>query len=965
MIENFTKDEIKRMTGAFGMDLVDTKSDGQLGRDISEEWIKLLQREAEGADVQLNWHMDPEREMTKEAYEHLGLWAKQAYSVAFPEILQKEKVRTKSGRTLNGFALTPKGAHLLKASKKMLLAPRVKARPQVISNALSTTQYSETIQHTGDHYRDFETERVFLEEEARSNLARVRHVINKVRFNAGMFLSLVGITRASQMKQDGNNIAVSGNAGAILGVGQNTVDEINNTSAMTIIKKKSLETLRDGLEKDHYHRPILSKKIEILRDFAETSSSFEYKQRAYQKRVFKALGMLQDIAEFRNDPISFTNYLQRDTSRISYSAQKMNPQTHHLARQMYGSSTEYVIKPGSGSPAEQAMLVTFGAHFFEESNTMPIQICKNMHERFVKKDHKLLAIAAVGRKLRVILANFDGEAAATAILNMDITSEGNITDVGSLLEVRRPFIEDAEVSKYISEAINHRHETINMIEEAVELANYIDSIESGEHFESSMRPLKVDGISNGIASIAMQLGITDIMYRVGVLRDDSTKILATFNGFEGNLQITLAKYMVGQGLPKLINDKNFIAEFGIVEESTDYASIRELLDLAVQQEKLFLKPLLIRFSNGQALSNMGDLILYAVTQNPLLSEAAEVTRWKKSGVANMLHRILAISLVNTLGKDVVEFTESIKDLTSMALIADEPIIYELASGTKTSLNLSAYTPDYQARKIDSCIRGPNGFKEIRRTEYPPSKKTIGAVNHLGFSSIRSKILPQFIIGMGGSTIVNTLSGASYRALQKSTGQENPYITAIYDCVIGDLGSFMPLMSTVNRVWKSVTFDHDNLQEIIRGAETAHVLGREKLEEAVLAAPNERFENKGQVYAILSKIDNMLEDFAAFPKIIGNAESIRFMIFDKANKAMATSNISRHNRKMSGGIAPYMTNKDVYELYKSLDVYMNLKLKRAQALATMAKKKRCEALTAVESAHVLQYAPDAIKCFNYP
>ena len=548
MMDNFSEDEIKSITGASPMDLIATESDSQLGKNLAEEWTKLRQREAEGTDVQLDWHLDPEKEMTKEAYEQLGLWAKQTYSVAFPEILQAATAKTKSGHSRQDFVLTPQGPKILEKSKKLLVEPRVKARPQVTTIPLATTQYSKTKETTGDYYKEPEVKgqnkQVSLEDEARGNLANVRHVINKVRLNAGMFLSLIGITQASGMRADGNNIAVDGDAGAILGVGRETVKQINDTASMTILKKQSLEIELNKLSMDNPLYDILVEKIRVLTDFATEASTLEWKQKTYQRRASQALGMLQDIAEFRNDPISFTNYLQRGTSRIGYSSQRMNPQTHHLARQLYGSSTEYVLKPGSGSRAEQAMLITFGAHMFEESNTMPLEIYRKMRERVAGKDSKLMSIASVGRKLRGILADFDGEATAVALLNMDTNEKGNITGVGSVLETRKPFAEDGEVTSFIKEAMNHPNETINIIEEAVELANYMDSVESGKHFESSMRPLEVDGISNGIASLAMQLGLTDIMYRVGVLRQEPAKVLASFKGLEGNLRAALAKNMV-------------------------------------------------------------------------------------------------------------------------------------------------------------------------------------------------------------------------------------------------------------------------------------------------------------------------------------------------------------------------------------------------------------------------------------
>ena len=964
MMDNFSEDEIKSITGASPMDLVATESDSQLGRNLAEEWTKLLQRQAEGPDVQLDWHLDPDKEMTKEAYEQLGLWAKQTYSVAFPDILQAATAKTKSGHSRQDFVLTAQGPKILEKSKKLLVEPRVKARPQVTTIPLATTQYSKTKETTGDHYKD-PKKKASLEDEARANLASVRHVINKVRLNAGMFLSLIGITQASGMRAEGNEIVVDGDAGAILGVGRETVKQINNTSEMAMIKKQSLEIEIESMDPFDPRFSSLAEKIRVLSDFAVESSTIEWKQKTYRRRASQALGMLQDIAEFRNDPISFTNYLQRGTSRIGYSSQKMNPQTHHLARQLYGSSTEYVIKPGSGSRAEQAMLITFGAHMFEESNTMPLEIYSKMRKRITGNDAKLKSIASVGRKLRAILADSDGEATAVALLNMDTNEKGNITGVGNVLETRKAFKADDDVSMFIKEAINHPNETINIIEEAVELANYMDAVQSGKHFESSMRPLEVDGISNGVASLAMQLGLTDIMYRVGVLREDPAKVIASFKGLEGNLRAALAKNMTELSLPELFNDSYFNSEFDIGKGLDDEKVIRELLDLAIQNEKLFLKPPLMTFAYGQAISSMRGLMLDAVTGNALLSQAAEKTRWGKAGTAAILHRILAASLSVTLGKDVVDFAEAIKDVTSVALIADEPILHELGTGTMTSFNSSVHKPDYEALKIQSRIKGPDN-KEIRNTRFTPTKKTLGAINALNpESSTRTKILPQFTIGMDGATITNTLSGAPYRGLQEATGQKVPYVIAIYDAVVGDLGSFIPLIETVNRVWKNVTFNHDHIQGVVNGARAAHAKGKSNLSKLANTDPKGLFKNKDQSYEILSSIDKMLRTLEKGSTQQRVVHSQRAAIIKRATSAMNSSGVSSKNREMSGGYVAYMTNAEVYALYNALDAYMEVKLERLQRIATKAKANRARALKAVEGTHITQYAPDAVKRFNFP
>lgn len=963
MRDNFSGDEIQDLTGLSPQELEAMESEGQLGRVLAEEWTKNLQRETEGPDARLEWHMDPDRELTKEGYEHLGLWAKQTYQLAHPDILTRVDAKTKSGKVRKDYALTHNGTEILKASKAKLLPPGVKARVQLTATPESTTQYSKTNTAVGKTYKEPSSSgKQPKEEEARTNLAEVRHLVTSVRLKMGMFLSLLGIGSASQVtyNKETNKIVVPDNSGAILGVGQDVVDQINSKSAMSLLKRDSLGMQLSNMQMTDPRREGIADKMKALQDFSILAATGEWKMRTYQLRATKALEMLQDVAEFKDDHVSFTNYLQRGTSRISYSSQKMNIQTHHLARQLFGSSTKYVVSPGSNSAAEWAMLVTMGSHLFGDGNSAPDQVYKNMRQRVSEGDPKLLAIASVGRKLKGILQGFDADPTAAAVLAMDTNEKGNIVGVNDVLSTRTPFDADPEVAKYIEEALNHPNETIHIIEEAIELGNYMDSIKSGKPFDSTMRPLEVDGISNGLASLGMQLGLQHIMHRVGVLSADPTKILANFDGVEGNLRVVLAENMRDL-LSDIVKNKNFIKEFKLKGDFSEYDDIKAILDLAIQNPSSFLKPPLMTFAYGQAISSMGGLMLDTVTGSPELSKAADMSPWKKAGVANMLHRILGEALTDTLGKQVVDFTEAIKDVTELAAIADEPLIITLPTGTKSSINVSSFQTDPDAKPIDVRILDAND-KEASRAAYLPTTSKIGGIDETNpASSMATKILAQAIISFDGATIVNTLSGAPYRYLQKSTSQKTPYVATIYDAVIGDLGSFRPLMETVNSVWKDTTLNFNLIQEIADGSKAAYAAGKKKLEAVADEDPKGIPQNQQQVRKVLDVVYNMIR---VNPVTTQGASQMYGDILTKAAESklayLSDPKVSRYDKNRVGSDSSFITNAELLSLYKAAGPLMRGKLAKVQKISDDAVVDRRVLRNKIGNKHVYQYAPDALK-----
>ena len=937
--DNFTSEEIEKMTGLDPESVNSTSSDGRIGRVLTEEWLKESQRESEGPDVRLTWHLDPERKLTKEGYEHLGVWAQQTYSLAYPEIFEGVKVPTTEGKKRTVYSLTPDGKELLNAVKEDILPPQVKARPQVTADPQSTTKYSDTKKETGFH----KTGEAVVEKEAQKNLASVRHVVTRVRRKVGMFLSLMGLSAASgvYIDPDTGDLVISNSVGSILGIGKDTVNKINNTSAVALLQRDSLQAqLKDMSDYDPRREGILNKAA-ALEDFARVSADPRWKLKTYMFRATQALGMLQDIAEFSGDPISFTNYLQRGTSRISYSSQKMNIQNHKMARQMYGSGTQYIIVPGSGSDAEWSMLVTMGGHLFGDWNSTPNIVYQNMRRRIQEKDPKVMAIASVGSKMKEILSSYNERTTIDQILKMDLKDGNTVTGVKEVLDTRVAFKEDPEVFRFINKALEHPNEAINMIEEAIELHNYVEAVESGGRFSSTMRPLEVDGISNGLAGLAMQLGIRDIMYRVGVLRENPNKVLAEYEGIEGNLRAVLASNME-LDLPSILKDKNFKKAFNLSGDLSQYSEIKTLLDLAISNDKLFLKPPLMTFAYGQAISSMRGLMLDTVIKTPALSEAARRSPWGEEGVAKMLHRILESSLTKTVGPEVVEFTEALKDVTALASVADEPIVFKLATGTQTSVNASVFQTDSDAKPIDVRIKGPDN-KEVTRSEYQPTKRVVSGIeggsasSNTNSSNIRTKILAQAAISFDGSTIALALSGKNYKALQSKTNQKVPYVATIYDAVVGDLGSFKHIMESTNRVWKDATLGYDLIDQLAKGSGKAYSRGLKKLTENAASDPRGFAKNRDQVLTIIGAARDIVDQDGP------SSDLVRRTLFE----ATITKDLN-------------ISNKDLLDIYKSLSPEMNAKYSRLNKISLDAAKRRKALVKELSDSHVYQYSPDALK-----
>jgi len=990
MVKSMNSKEISDLTGVDESDIKSPISNGQLGRTIVEEWVKMEQRAKEGPEATIDAHLNPDNALTKEAYEQVGVMAKQTYAIAQPGIYQGVEVTTRNGMTRTDYQLTTAGMELLTRMESNLLQPKVVARPQVTVDATPTTRNAtKTKEYTGDHYEAKVKRGEFVaEEEARINLASVRHVVNNVRLKAGMLLGLSGIQAAAQARLvspkdlesdiwagplEAGMIIVSGNEAEMLGIGQGAADTINYASRNAGYRADNIVLQLEEITDMHSPRYIsLSDELDMLRTFQIKSSDPQWRLKMYNRQSTRALQMMQDIAEFKDDPISFTNYLQKGTSRIGYSAQKMNMQNNKMARQMYGSGTIYTVTPGSHSAAEWAMLVTMGSHFFAETNSVPEETYKNMRRRIVNKDDKLIAIAAVGRKLKAMLAGYNVDSTTDALRKMD-TVDNRIKGVKEVVATSDILVDDTQVKAFLDEAFKHPNEVVNLIEEAIELGNYMDSVESGNKpFDSSMRPIEVDGISNGLAALTAQLGVREVMYRIGVLREDPAKVLAKYDGVEGNLRQVLAENM-RISLDTILQDKNINKDFNLNLDNKE--EVLGLLELAIKNDVPFLKMPLMTLPYGQAIKSMSTTMLETVTTSPELTEIA--SRPNGIGVnklSKLLHVILEKNLNKTLGAEVAEFAAAVQDMTDVAMAANEPIRFKKATGTWTSSNTSEQVATNK-RNIDAKImetwneqlqdgslkrRG----KEILRARFGPTVKELGAtgVKASGANAMKTGILAQAVISMDGSTMATTLSGEAYKRLQAQSGVKTPYVTAIYDAVIGDLGSFKSLMENINRTWIDTTMKFDLLKGLTDGAVDAQRRGGAKLQALSEKNPKGLVSNRVQASHVMASILNEISNndtpaegmVELFYKISTDAE-LRFNALTDSQKT--TLRVSSPT--------DMITNKQMFALDGMVKPIMDRKIDKMRVVADAAKVRRSKLHSELGSNPVFQYHVDALKSFNFP
>ena len=978
LVEAMGSKEAAEMSGVMEEELPSGVNVGALGSAIYDNWTMTQQRAEEGPNAELNRHLDDTKRMSKEAEELLGSYAKVIYGRANPGVVSRQPVVLANGLESVDYLLTPLGIQHLTERNQHLMEPQVFVRPQLTATPKSTTQHSKSRQSTGKHVEEKVKGKRDIEEEARSNMAEVRHVVPAQRKKLAFVFFGVAVEQSGRAKLDEDGkVVVASAVGDAYSMGQKLADKINSMSANTILEIQGLreqitEIQQTGFGWDRI--PDLEKRIAAMSSFAAKTATPEWKMSEYRRQSTKALQVMQEVAEFSGDSFAFTNYVQKGTSRIGLSAKKMNPQNHKIVRQLVGEGTIYNIQPNSNSTAERAMLVTMGAHLFPEPNLTPEKILKDMRSRIQMKDDKVMRIAEVGRKIKGIMDNYNSDNAVAATLNLNMDREtGQVSGIQAFVGEVKPQIDalvgDAEVVRFIQAAFKHPNEAINIIEEAVELGQYLDSVESGKPFQSTMRPIEVDGISNGVAVLGMQIGSRAMAHRTGVISTDPDRILADFTDALGNkfteatIRDSLATNM-GNSLMDLVGSPEFNGAYSV---DADYESVKRFLDLAIQNVSEFLKPPIMTMPYGQAVESMKPQMLRAITTSPELLAMVQGSSWSEVEVSDMLHKILAHNLEITLGPDVVAFSQAMKDLTQASMAADEPIVYQKATGTVTSINSADYVPtggptvEAKLGTLSTAKDGsPRRNEGKDRLKVHPRELKMGSlgVKAGGGSAVKLGILPQGVIGQDGAAITNTFAGNSWKQLQGETGTKSPYVISIYDAIMTSLGSFEAASAALNRTWKKTTIEYDVLGELHAGAVDALAKGRAKLHSAADLNPDGLADARHAQYFIdvISKDKGLNADAEiAFWKILKDADS-------RLKDVESTYGKSEAFRLTS--TADLITNRQLFTLFMINKPNADNALYLSKRVANNLKMKREALGRELGSNPSNQYYPDVLKSFDF-
>ena len=865
----------------------------RLGRDSFQQ-LRRVMADMEGTDT--DEYVQDFRNLTPEAFELIGKSLMAYYQAVNPRMVDRVNMGPEGGESQ--YVLTPFGEQVLRQEAGDVTVPNLNKQFLYVPPTEGRYQYESSLIPTRSGANPSLTPKAV--EEAKHNASQVKNVIDVRR--GTIFVALQSAAVATNpvifgpaSENFSHNLVEQGSEriNKVMQIGQKQaaklevinleLEDINNKLALRpsnardlMYRKEVLLQQKEAVEKVRAeytpaaqyalipeHNPeYLVKQDEQGKPIVPVAGS---KLRpAYFSFVAKHMEVAGMLGQYSGKPFYHTFNEQSGTHRFNV-IQNNSFQTNHMMRNIIGSGVKYVIKPGSNTTQERALLRGFGHMFFGAEGYMAEPQLKAARDNIRLESPRYKALVGLGDKLIELTNSLDAKGIVQGFKGLKVTPKGivgidRISDTSIVSKVNADPELKALFDSLSNQNDSHKH-TVQLLDYMMALADYNRARKEGKPFHSSVNAIEIDGISNGLTTMQAMLGNINAMYRGGLLRaEGEERVLGIFKDIEEaeayrgklrtSLQIRMEGLLNGTFGGLTLTDNRLMKKFKYGPEQLPL--INEIITLAIKDDSNFLKPPLMTFPYGQELRNLVGSARDTIIASPELSTLAN----EFGGISNtaaFLNAVREPALIETLGSDLVDFAAMAKQAANVSAMFGLPIETVSPAGGTITFGGKSYIRTGRETKpqlLRTRMRQPNkkGVKfgeaskgdatailqnqlvaareagnldMVRAIEAKLGKgstlKTQGTIaekekffdptaergGRMG-AVASGQILPSLAQSVDGSTIAQLFSNESMDGLNNEIGSD-PYILPIFDAVITDLGSFEATERKVNQIfYRNVT-----------------------------------------------------------------------------------------------------------------------------------------------------------------
>ena len=754
------------------------KGNARLGQAIWQEWQREKNLQQGLPSDQAPTTPAPSGQVN----EYIGAMAKEAYALANPEVV----ARVPAGNQVE-FQL--KNPETLRAAQQgnispfsgqeiaPLNAPSPSAQPQFEAKTYTRKEVTKVKPQQAGKMKRME--------EARANYHQMAKVIDPRRL--ALFLQF-GLPALRAMSAGAGQRQASPWAD-MLGIGKEKYESIaGEQQRLFALSEAYMDQSRQ--EADPKKADRLARKAVIYKDKA---TKYDVES-VYQSELTKFLEDLNTATRYRNQAEYLTYGIQMLTGRMHVQQTLFNPGSRKNIRFVMGHGDRTAVSPGSNTIADRNFKELATIHLgLGGKNLQPEARVKQFNEALSKGD--LSRYADMGKDLKQNLPTAEAIAPiADAIAGMD-TSQG-IQIPAAVQPLTNPPALKPETIQFLAE---HGTEAPYIAEFLMDFADYHD----GKPFHSAIE-VEMDGITHGISTNGVALGIEQMAERAGVIQVSDREKLVTSEGAQGDIRQGMKDYMLEHGYATAENQ-------GKGEMSNIFDAI---LQEAVKDRENYLKKSPMTLSYGQEIDNLRQHVentVYIGSAAKAIRDLARQNGIKEAEVVDYLFGMLTDSLNVALDERIIQMSRLLRANNMVATMTNDVMQIESPAGFdqyigavgdtgETSTSPLSFTDEEGKRQNIGVTH--YGKEASGSTLRPRVDEVSGDVSFTPGGFGHGRVIPAVIQGYDGNMIARTGSGDSFRRIQqeaKMRGHSGGF-QPIFDAFKVPLGMMDVVRRESNKNW---------------------------------------------------------------------------------------------------------------------------------------------------------------------
>ena len=607
---------------------------------------------------------------------------------------------------------------------------------------------------------------------------------------------------------------------------------VKRARALVSKKQNAIKTATAELEEERAQPEPKASVIKKLE--AELAEAHKLSPAAiYKADTLKLLETLQTTARYSGQVLHGTYATQMLTGRLGMQQNKWDPQGNTALRFVVGGPNKVRLNPRNNGVAERAFKELIVKHFLgtkdSKADLKPharieaFNNWKNGRPTIIRgqtfegvgrreKDGEVVrtpvsyeeAVAA-GKALNEWAAGIDATPAQQAVLGVQVDPAAPLGDtLAPLAEAGLGALPDAAVAVVDKVSVKEAPYVVDWL---MNLAQF----DEGKPFYTSTEG-EIDGITHGISSNAMALGLENMALRAGAINPDpSLKLmpLESDGQVSGDLRDAMKAY-IEDAAPEIA--QTFI-------DQSDPETLHHLVDIAneaVQDRDNYLKRSPMTLGYGQALESLRQHVRTTMDTGDRFQEIQNIisdNNMDSKQVEDFLHTTLVNSIGQELDARVLRVGEQLKGINMLATMSNHVMYYDNGMNFRSNItsleNLPSDDPNApKPSKFKLRGRGGKGEMNIETTVFKeaPSGSALraydadsdpvpGAWGH-------GRSIPTMAQTYDGTMISGVATGKSHADMSHMLRSMNYQLSyqPIFDAFKGDLATLGVLREKANEEW---------------------------------------------------------------------------------------------------------------------------------------------------------------------